>query len=468
MLVKQAFTEIAEKLKKKSKITDANISEVLKESRNALIEADVALLVVKKFVAKVRSKVLGMQVKKSLNPGQQFLKILRQELIEALGQERVGLQLDKKVPAVILLVGLQGAGKTTFAAKLAKLISQRNKKNVLLTSVDTQRPAASEQLKILADSVAVDYFRDTDKKPVALAKSALKQAKKQAREVLIIDTAGRQTVDDELMAEIKAIAKTVDPVETLFVLDSMTGQDAVRSAQAFHQNLNLSGTVFTKMDSETRGGAILSVKTIAGVPVKYLGVGEKVEDIDVFYPERVADNILGMGDVFNLIEKAESSIDQSTAKKMLKKFQGGSQFNFNDMVLQFEQIDKIGGFDSVLDKLPGMANMASVLDQQNVVSQQKKFKAMIGSMTKAEKLMTVDINSSRKRRIVKGSGCSIQDFSRLMKQMKNMTKMSKKGSGGMKKMLNRLSGTMPNNTNSQDMMQQLNSLQSQMDGSDKK
>ena len=447
MSLQEKFSAIATKLQKKSKLTDANIGEVLKESRAALIEGDVALPVVKDFIAKVRSKSLGTNVKKSLNPGQQFLKILQTELVQNLGSENVQLQLDKKLPAVILLVGLQGAGKTTTAGKLAFHIQQKLKKDLLLSSVDTQRPAASEQLQILAERVGVDYFRGDDKKATGLAKQALKTAKKKSKEVLIIDTAGRQVVDTDLMDEVKSIAKAVNPSEILFVMDAMTGQDAVHSARAFNDNLALSGVIFSKMDSDTRGGAILSVKSVAQIPIKFIGNGEKIEDLSAFHPSRVANSILGMGDIFSLIEKAEQSSDPKLAQEILQKMQRRERFNFNDLIAQFDQIDKMGGLDGILSKMQGMSNAAGMVDQSAMSSQHKKFRAMVGSMTPKERNLPDVINSSRKRRISAGSGCSIQDFSRLMKQYKNMSRMTKRmGGGGMQKMMNKLSGSMPNSS----------------------
>ena len=338
---------------------------------------------------------------------------------------------------------MQGAGKTTTTAKLANYIKTKLKKDILLTSVDTQRPAASEQLKILAESVAVEYFRGDGKKPVGLAKQALKMAKKKSKEVLLVDTAGRQVVDAELMAEVKAIAKAISPTQTLFVLDAMTGQDAINSAKIFHQQLSLTGTIFSKMDSDTRGGAIFSVKAITQLPILFTGSGEKIKDLEPFYPDRVADSILGMGDIFGLIEKAQSSVDTEIANKALNRVKFGNKFNFNDFIEQLNQLDNMGGVDAIMDKMPGLSKAASVLDQSTISVQQKKYKAIIGSMTNKERQNPDLINSSRKRRIISGSGCQIQDFGRMMKQFKNIAKLGKRMSGGgMRKMMNKLSVAM--------------------------
>ena len=443
--LQERLSSTMSKLSKRSKMTDGNISEALRDVRVALLEADVALPVVKLFLGQIRSKALGSRVTKSLNPGQQLVKIVQTELEIVLGENTEPLNLAQKPPAVILLAGLQGAGKTTSAAKLAQYIKQKENKSVLLASVDVYRPAAIEQLAKLAEDTETDFFvSDPSKKPVDLANEAIKQARNQHKDVLIIDTAGRLAVDDAMMEEIKALHKTLDPVETLFVIDAMTGQDAANTAKAFGDALPLTGVILTKMDGDARGGAALSVKHITGKPIKFMGMGEKIEALEIFHPQRIASRVLGMGDMLSLIEEVESKVDKDKAQKMLKKLQSKKPFDLEDMRDQLQQMNNMGGMGSILDKIPGMADAKLALENKDTQQQFSKMEALINSMTVAERRNPDLLNGSRKRRITNGSGTTIQDLARLLKQYKNMAKMTKKmGGGGMGKMMRKLGGAMP-------------------------
>lgn len=435
------------KLGKRSKLTDGNISEALRDVRIALLEADVALPVVKAFLGQVRSKALGSRVTKSLNPGQQLVKIVQSELEQILGADTASLNLAQKPPVIILLAGLQGAGKTTSAAKLAQYIQQKEKKSVLLASVDVYRPAAIEQLAKLAEDIETDFVAtDTSRKPVEIAKHAIKQAKNQHKDVLIIDTAGRLAVDEAMMEEIKSLHHALDPSETLFVIDAMTGQDAANTAKVFGDALPLTGVVLTKVDGDARGGAALSVKHVTGKPIKFVGMGEKVEALEVFHPQRIASRVLGMGDMLSLIEEVEAKVDKKKADKMLKKLQDKKAFDLEDMRDQLQQMNNMGGMGKILDKIPGMADAKVALENKDTQKQFAKMEALINSMTVAERRNPSLLNGSRKRRITNGSGTTIQDLARLLKQYKNMAKMTKKvGGAGMSKMMRKLNGSMLDN-----------------------
>ncbi len=443
--LQERLSATIDKLSKRSKLNDNNIGEALRDVRVALLEADVALPVVKAFLAQVRSKALGARVTKSLNPGQQLVKIVQAELENVLGSDTQYLNLAQQPPAIILLAGLQGAGKTTSAAKLAQHIKQKEKKSVLLASVDVYRPAAIEQLAKLAADIDTDcYQTDASLTPEQLAKRALKQAKNQHKDVLIVDTAGRTAVDDAMMQEIQVLHKTLNPVETLFVIDSMTGQDAANTAKAFGDVLPLTGVVLTKMDSDARGGAALSVKHITGKPIKFMGLGEKADALEVFHPKRIASRVLGMGDILSLIEDAESKVDQKKAEKMLKKLQDKKRFDLDDMRDQIQQMNNMGGMSGILDKIPGMGDSKAMLGNSDTQVQFSKMEVLINSMTVAERRNPDLLNGSRKRRITAGSGTTIQDLARLLKQYKQMAKMTKKmGGGGMNKMLRKLGSAMP-------------------------
>jgi signal recognition particle subunit SRP54 len=428
----------------KAKLTDDNIKDTLREVRKALLEADVALPVVKAFIQQVRTRAVGQEVSKALNPGQQFLKIVESEMVAVMGEANETLNLAAKPPAVLLMAGLQGAGKTTSVAKLAKYLKEREKKRVIVVSADVYRPAAIKQLETLAGEVGVEFFPSTaDQKPIDIAEAAIVHARKQFADVVIVDTAGRLHVDDELMDEIKGLHAAVNPVETLFVIDAMIGQDAVNTAQAFNEALPLTGVILTKADGDARGGAALSVRHITGKPIKFLGMGEKVDALEPFHPDRVASRILGMGDLLSLIEEAERKIDKKKAEKLVKKVQKGKKFDLEDLREQLQQMNNMGGMGAMLEKLPGMGNMAQMVEQANMGKEFKKMDALICSMTPAERRNPDVLNGSRKRRITQGSGTQIQDLNRLLKQHKQMAKMMKKmKGGGMTKMMRGLGGMM--------------------------
>ncbi|WP_020209674.1 signal recognition particle protein [Gilvimarinus chinensis] len=433
------------KITGKARLTDDNIQATLREVRKALLEADVALPVVKDFVGRVRSRALGTQVGKALNPGQQFLKIVESELVAVMGEANESLNLAARPPAVILMAGLQGAGKTTSVAKLAKFLTEREKKKVLVVSADVYRPAAIAQLQTLAQEVGVEFFPSSESdKPDAIATAAIDHAKRQFFDVLIVDTAGRLHIDEALMDEIRLLHKVTDPVETLFVIDAMIGQDAVNTAQAFNDALPLTGVILTKADGDARGGAALSVRQVTGKPIKFLGMGEKVDALEPFHPDRIASRILGMGDVMSLIEEAERKIDKDKAEKLVKKVQKGKRFDLEDLRDQLQQMQDMGGLTGLMDKLPGMGNMSQMVQQADMGKQFKVMEALIGSMTPWERRNPDNLTSSRKRRITQGSGTNIQDLNRLLKQHKQMAKMMKKmKGGGMSKMMRGLGGMMP-------------------------
>jgi len=429
----------------KARLTDDNIQDTLREVRKALLEADVALPVVKEFVSKVRSRALGAQVGKSLNPGQQFLKIVESELVSVMGEANESLNLAVQPPAVILMAGLQGAGKTTSVAKLARFLTEREKKKVLVVSADVYRPAAIQQLETLAKEVEVGFFPSTtEQKPADIAAAAIDHARRQFYDVLLVDTAGRLHVDAALMEEIQDLHRVCQPVETLFVIDAMIGQDAVNTAKAFNESLPLTGVILTKADGDARGGAALSVRHITGKPIKFLGVGEKVDALEPFHPERIASRILGMGDVLSLIEEVERKIDREKAEKLVNKVKKGKRFDLDDLRDQLQQMQSMGGLTGVIDKLPGMGGMAQMAQQADMTKQFKTMEVLIDSMTPWERRHPDDLSSSRKRRITQGSGTQIQDLNRLLKQYKQMAKMMKKMKGGsMAKMMRGMGGMLP-------------------------
>jgi len=427
------------------RLTDDNIKDSLRDVRLALLEADVALPVVKTFIEDVKVKAIGDSVLKSLTPGQAFIKVVNDELVSLMGDSNAELNLASKPPVVILMAGLQGAGKTTTVAKLAKLLSTDQKKNVLMVSVDVYRPAAIEQLSILGKEIQVDTFESNPKhKPAEIAKKALKEAKIHNKDVVIIDTAGRLHIDDEMMSEIRQLHELCHPAETLFVVDSMTGQDAAVTAKAFNDALPLTGVVLTKTDGDARGGAALSIRQVTGVPIKFMGVGEKIDALQPFYPDRVANRILGMGDIVSLVEDVQKNVDQDQALKLANKIKKGKGFDLGDFKEQLNQMRNMGGMAGLVDKLPGMSGkMANVKEQVND-KQLVQLEAIINSMTQKERKFPDVIKGSRKRRIANGSGTQIQDVNRLLKQFKQMQKMMKKMSkGGMKNMLRGMGGRMP-------------------------
>lgn len=429
-----------------AKLTEDNIKGTLREVRMALLEADVALPVVKEFVNSVKERAVGTEVTKSLTPGQVFVKIVNEEMVKVMGEANEKLNLATTPPAVVLMAGLQGAGKTTSVAKLGKHLREREKKKVLVVSADVYRPAAIKQLETLAGEVEVDFFPSTaDQDPVDIANAAIQHARIQHHDVLLVDTAGRLHVDNDMMGEIKRLHEAVNPVETLFVVDAMTGQDAANTAKAFNEVLPLSGVILTKTDGDARGGAALSVRHITGKPIKFLGVGEKTDALEPFHPDRVASRILGMGDVLSLIEEAEQKIDKQKAEKFAKKIKKGKGFDLEDFREQIQQMKNMGGMMGMLDKLPGMGQMAQAADASNAEKGMHQMESIINSMTPEERRKPDIISGSRKKRIAKGSGTQIQDINRLLKQHKQMSKMMKKfsGKGGMTKMMRGMKGMLP-------------------------
>ena len=428
----------------KGRLTEDNIKDTLREVRMALLEADVTLPVVREFIAQVKERALGEEVNKSLTPGQEFLRIVRTELEKAMGEANEELNLAAQPPAVILMAGLQGAGKTTSVGKLAKFLKERHKKKVLVVSADVYRPAAIKQLQTLAEALKVDFFpTETSQKPVDIAEAALKHAKLNFFDVLIVDTAGRLHVDGEMMEEIQNIHAVLNPVETLFTVDAMTGQDAANTAKAFNEALPLTGVILTKVDGDARGGAALSIRQITGKPIKFLGVGEKTDALEPFHPDRIASRILGMGDVMSLIEDLQRSVDQEKAEKMAQKFKKGDEFTLEDFRDQLIEMKKMGGMMSMLDKLPGAKNLPEHVKNQVDDKMFIKMEAIINSMTLKERANPEIIKGSRRRRIAQGSGTQVQDVNKLLKQFDEMQRMMKKmRKGGMAKMMRGMKGLM--------------------------
>ncbi len=427
----ERLTKTLKTIRGQGRLTEDNIKDTLREVRMALLEADVALPVVKAFIDRVRERALGQEVQNSLTPGQAFIKIVQQELMDVMGGASEGLNLATQPPAVILMAGLQGAGKTTTVAKLARWLKQREKKKVAIVSADIYRPAAIEQLKTLAADVGVEFIPSSpDEKAVDIARNAVEHARKHLFDVVIIDTAGRLHIDESMMNEIQAIHQAVNPIETLFVVDSMTGQDAANTAKAFHDALPLTGVVLTKADGDARGGAALSIRHITGKPIKFIGMGEKIEALELFHPDRIASRILGMGDVLSLIEEVERKIDKKKAEKFVKKLQKGKGFDLEDMREQLLQLNQMGGISKLLDKLPGMGEMPKNVKQNIDDRDIDRQIAIINSMTLQERRFPAVINNSRKKRIANGSGVKVQDVNRLLKQFTQMQKMMKR----MKKM----------------------------------
>ncbi|MGH8548775.1 MAG: signal recognition particle protein [Methylococcales bacterium] len=441
----ERLNETLKKIRGQGRLTDDNIQDTMREVRMALLEADVALPVVRDFVEQVKTRALGQEVQTSLTPGQSLIKIVRDELVILMGEANQGLNLRTTPPAVILMAGLQGSGKTTTVAKLGRWLKENQKKKVGVVSVDVYRPAAIQQLKTLAAEQDLEFLpSESSQNPVDIATGALDSARKKFLDVLIIDTAGRLHIDDTMMREIKELHSAVDPIETLFVVDSMTGQDAANTAKAFNEALALTGVILTKTDGDARGGAALSVRQVTGKPIKFIGVGEKSDALELFHPDRIASRILGMGDLLSLIEEVERKFDQKKAEKLAKKIKKGKGFDLADFKDQIVQMNNVGGVQSLLDKLPGMGNVP-----QNVRSQvdDKVFGrliAIIDSMTHQERQYPATLNGSRKRRIANGSGTQIQDINRLLKQHKQMQKMMKKISkGNLMNLVRGIKGNLP-------------------------
>ncbi len=414
-------------LKGEGKITEINIAEALKEVRRALLNADVSYTIAKEFTNSVKEKALGSDVLKSVKPKQQIIKIVYDELAQLMGGSHAEINL-KNNPTVILIAGLQGSGKTTFTGKLANLLKTKKGKSPLLVAGDVYRPAATEQLKVLAEQIAVPvYTEEGNNNPVALAQAAIKQAKRNGNDVVIIDTAGRLAVDEAMMKEITEIKKAANPHEILFVVDAMTGQDAVNTAKEFNNQLDFDGVVLTKLDGDTRGGAALTIRSVVKKPIKFVGTGEKIEALDIFYPERMADRILGMGDIRSLVEKAQEQIDEEEARRLSKRITQ-NQFDFNDFLKQLHQIKKMGNIKDLMSMIPGMGKMVKKLDIDN--DSFKGVEAIIYSMTPEERSNPKIINGSRRRRIAAGSGTSLQEVNRLIKQFGDTKKMMKAVAGG--------------------------------------
>ena len=437
---------IVNNLRGRGRLSEENIQEALSDVRIALLEADVALPVVKEFTQSIKEKAVGQDVITGINPGQAFIKIVHDELVQLLGNENDSLNLKTQSPAVILMAGLQGSGKTTSVAKLAKLLKERENKSVMVTSADIYRPAAIDQLKTLAAEVNVSFYpSDTSQSPIKIAQEALNAAKKAQSDVVIIDTAGRLHIDNQMMDEIQAIHAAVNPIETLFVVDSMTGQDAANTAKAFNDHLALTGVILTKTDGDARGGAALSIRQITGKPIKFLGTGEKIEALEPFYPDRLASRILGMGDVLSLVEEAERKLDekdQKRSEKLAKKLKKGLGFDLEDFRDQLLQMNKLGGLSGLLDKMPGIGMIPKAAKEQMSNMSFGPWIAIINSMTFRERRFPHIIKGSHKRRIAQGSGTEIQEVNKLLKQFTKMQKMSKKIAkpGAMKKMMRNMPG----------------------------
>ncbi|MEW8508619.1 MAG: signal recognition particle protein [Candidatus Thiodiazotropha sp.] len=441
----QRLGKVLTNLRGQGRLSEENVKETMREVRMALLEADVALPVVREFIDQVKKKAMGEEVMKSLTPGQTLIKIVNDELIAVMGEANEALDLAAQPPAVILMAGLQGSGKTTSVAKLGRWLLQNGKKKVSVVSCDVYRPAAIDQLQTLARDVGVDFIPSSgDERPLTIADRALKEAAKGFAEVLIVDTAGRLHVDEEMMGEIKQLHQALGPVETLFVVDSMTGQDAANTAKAFNDALPLTGVILTKADGDARGGAALSIRQITGKPIKFIGVGEKTDALEPFHPDRIASRILGMGDVLTLVEEVSRKVDQDKAAKLAKKLQKGKGFDLDDFREQMLQMANMGGMSGLLDKLPGMGEIPDHVKSQVNDKEVGRLIAIINSMTPHERAFPAVIKGSRKRRIAAGSGTQVQDVNKLLKQFMQMQKMMKKmKGGGMKKMMRSMAGRFP-------------------------
>ncbi|HVO88248.1 MAG TPA: signal recognition particle protein [Casimicrobiaceae bacterium] len=440
----ERLSRVVKTLRGEARLTDANIQDALREVRLALLEADVALPVVREFIASLRDKALGQEVIGSLTPGQALIGIVQRELAQLMGGTAAPLDFTTQPPAIILLAGLQGSGKTTTAAKLARLISGSLKKKVLLVSADVYRPAAIEQLRTLAAQVGVDFLPTTpDEQPVAIARRAVDWARRHYHDVLILDTAGRLSIDEAMMREIAELHAVTQPIETLFVVDAMQGQDAVNTAKAFRDVLPLTGVVLTKLDGDARGGAALSVRHVTGAPIKFAGVSEKVDGLEVFHPERMASRILGMGDVLSLIEEAHRTVDLKEAKKLARKVKTGKGFDLEDFKAQVAQMRKMGGLQALVDKLPAevaKAAQGATLDERRIA----RIEGIINSMTPQERSKPELIKASRKRRIASGAGVTVQEVNQLLNQFEQTQKVMKMvAKGGMAKMMRGMKGMLP-------------------------
>ena len=441
----ERFTGIVKRLRGEARLTESNIDDTLREVRLALLEADVALPVVKDFLDRVRVRALGQEVIGTLTPGQALIRVVRDELTELMGEAGVGLDFQAEPPIVVLLAGLQGSGKTTSAAKLAKRLKEQEKKSVAVVSCDVYRPAAIEQLRVLAGEVGVDCYPSTENSPEKIALAALDLARRQLKDVLIVDTAGRLAIDEAMMAEIRGLHAALKPRETLFVIDSMMGQDAVRTAQAFNEALPLTGVILTKADGDARGGAALSVRHVTGKPIKFIGMGEKVAALEAFHPDRMASRILGMGDVLTLIEEVEQKVDKQKAARVAEKITKGKGFDLSDFREQIDQMRNMGGLTALMSKLPGMGELPEHVKNRANDKEMSRLAAIIDSMTPHERRFPAVIKASRKQRIAAGSGTQVQDVNRLLKQFENVQRMMKKVSkkGGLQALMRGMRGQMP-------------------------
>ncbi len=442
------LSKVLKTLRGEARITEDNIGDALREVRMALLEADVALPVVRDFIARIREKALGQEVMGSLTPGQAVVGVVHRELVALMGEKNDDLDLATTPPAVILMAGLQGSGKTTTSGKLAKWLAENRKKKVLLASCDVYRPAAIEQLKTLAAQIGADFFPSSgEQKPVAIAAAAIDHARRHYHDVLIVDTAGRLAIDQAMMDEIRELHAALKPIETLFVVDAMQGQDAVNVAKAFSEALPLTGVVLTKLDGDARGGAALSVRHVTGKPIKFAGVGEKLTGLEAFHPDRMASRILGMGDVLSLIEDVQKTVDVADAEKLAKKLKTGKGFDLEDFKQQIVQMQKMGGVTAMMDKLPGeLAQMAKGAQGAPQVDDKsiRRIEGIINAMTVKERTYPDLIKASRKRRIATGAGVSVQEVNRLLKQFEQTQKMMKMmAKGGLQKMMRGLKGRIP-------------------------
>ncbi|SAL74369.1 signal recognition particle protein [Caballeronia peredens] len=446
----QRMARVVKTLRGEARLTEANTQEMLREVRLALLEADVALPVVREFIAKVKEKALGEEVLSSLSPGQALVGVVQRELTAVIGGDYEGkaAELDLAVtpPAVILMAGLQGAGKTTTTGKLAKLLREKHKKKVLTVSVDVYRPAAIRQLQTVTEQVGADFFpSEPDQKPADIARAAIDWAKRHYHDVVIVDTAGRLGIDEAMMNEISELHALLKPAETLFVVDAMLGQDAVNTAKAFNDALPLTGVVLTKLDGDSRGGAALSVRHVTGKPIKFVGVAEKLDGLEVFHPDRMANRILGMGDILALVEEAQRGVDTQAAQKLADKVKKGGDFDLNDFKAQLSQMKKMGGLSSLMDKLPAQFQQAAQgADMNNAEKQMRRMEGIINSMTLAERAKPELIKAARKRRIAAGAGVHVQEVNRMLNQYEQMRGMMKKLKGGnMQKMMRGMKGMLP-------------------------
>lgn len=441
----QRLGSVLDSLRGAGRLTEDQVNTAARELRMALLEADVALPVVKGFVDAIKLKATGAEITQSLTPGQAFLRLVQRELTTVLGGEAVPLNLRAQPPVVLLMAGLQGSGKTTSTGKLARWLKEREKKNVIVVSCDVYRPAAIEQLRVVAGQVGVEWFpSEVGQKPEAIAKAAIAHAKLQAADVLIVDTAGRTSIDEDMMLELAGLHAAVNPTETLFVVDAMTGQDAAKTAKAFADRVPLTGVILTKADGDSRGGAALSVRQVTGAPVKFIGLGEKSDKLEVFHPDRIAARILGQGDMLGLIEETVQRVDAEKAAKLAAKFKSKKGFDLEDFKEQMLQMQNMGGIASMLEKLPGAANIQAQLKNVNPEKEVKRTIAIINSMTRQERKFPDLIKASRKRRIAAGSGVEVQQVNQLLRQFDQSREMMKKmAGGGMMKMMRAMAGKMP-------------------------